>query len=137
MIRLFTIPYLQLNVPSKTLCGVLLVWFEAFRRLGFTPDELFVQQGILDAPSGSICWGWTLRVAGVGDWHQAVGSTDIPDDNFVRVWLRYTKHTMPKITDAEMQPLWEQYMPEELLIELAAYLMHRGFPIRNMPKGKN
>jgi hypothetical protein len=118
------------EMSPAELCKVLYTWHEAFRRFGFNPDEIFIYPKILDAPTGFIGWGCTLKAQGL-EFNVTVGSTWASDDEFGKSWREFVEN-QKTISDTTAKEWWDRYMPLPLFEELAQGLIIKGFQLSSL-----
>lgn len=117
------------DVTIDQMCELLLVWFNALRRLGFTPDEIHVSPKVFDPKTQKLCWGLALRVVGHHEWNLSVGTVTASDTTFLTHWMRFAED-MPNFPEERLKQLWKEFMPKELFTELIFYLHKKNMPLR-------
>ena len=113
-----------LDQSPELLCEELLVFYEAFRRLGFTPDEIFLSNGIQFRGTDTVCFGFIVKPEG-WEYCCAIGTSTGSLSDVHRVWSK-----MNEIGVARAEALWRERMPLEKFEALAASVIAKGLPMR-------
>jgi hypothetical protein len=112
-----------LDQSPELLCEELFVFYEALRRLGFTPDEIFLCNGVLY--KDIVCFGLVVRVQGAPDYSCAIGTSTGSSSEVIRVWSK-----MNDTGQARGEALWRQRMPHDKFAALGGSIKAKGLPMR-------
>ncbi len=120
--------------------------YEAFRRFGFKPEEIFFDNRVRGTPGqagvGTMqsCVGMTLRSQGkefVTNCGHRCDPGFLSDDELLEIWNHHSgRWNTGMTTDARMR-IWHTKMPPELLLSLALNLKRAGFIFPNPAFEKN
>jgi hypothetical protein len=121
---------ISLDLTPKQLCELSVVWYNAMRRLGFTPEEIFFSPHVV-CSTGQVVWGVIVKAEGKV-WSGAIGRSTEDSIRFWKRWQKYAANEMQQMTDDQMQVLWQQCMPLELFTNVIASIALKGLPMRDL-----
>jgi hypothetical protein len=122
-----------------TMDGCLAV-YEAMRRLGFTPGEIFFDLRIVGTPGvaglgdASPCVGMTLRAQGKEfktNCGPRINPAFLSDDELLATWDHHAAKWNTGMTDTRRMEIWCTKMPPQLLLSLVLSLKRMGFIFPN------
>lgn len=108
--------------------------YEAFRRFGFKPEEVFFDLRISDRTTHQPCVGMTLRTQGkefVSNCGIRVDPAYLSDDELLDLWNHHAGKWNTGMTPQMRQDIWQRKMPMEMLLSMALHLKKAGFIFPN------
>jgi hypothetical protein len=122
---------ISLDLEPKQLCELSVVWYNALRRLGFIPDEIYFSPYVKCSKTNHVVWGVVLKVNGK-EWSSVIGRSTENADTFTGRWQSYAGNEMQKLTDEQMRVLWSKHMPLQLFQDVIGSINAKGLPVRSL-----
>lgn len=123
--------HIRTNYKPLELCQRMCVWYEAMRRIGFTPDEIFFVPNVLDQKSGEVCYGIVVKLEEPKlEWAASIGRSTEDAESFNARWHKFMLEDVKNLTKEQVLTLWNKFMPLDLFNEISYSIRAKGLPLR-------
>jgi hypothetical protein len=122
---------ISLDLEPKQLCELSVVWYNALRRLGFTPEEIYFSPYVKCSKTHHVVWGIVLMV-GDKTWTSAIGRSTETPWQFSERWEKYAGNEMQHMTEDQVHALWTKHMPLQLFQDVIGSINAKSLPVRSL-----